>query len=126
MNPVSSKTILAVDTDATVLMFVSTLLRQKGHHVLEAKSGAKALEILNMFPTKINFLVADVNMEPVTGREVAENVRKKHPAVKTLYLTNNAAAKEMVREDVREKRAGILPKPFTPANFLKAVDATFK
>src|SRR5690606_39431077 len=67
---VSSKTILAVDSDATVLMFVSTLLRQKGHHVLEAKSGVKALEILNMFPTKIHFLVVDVNMEPINGHEV--------------------------------------------------------
>src|SRR5690606_22779628 len=119
---VSSKTILAVDSDATVLMFVSTLLRQKGHHVLEAKSGAKALEILNMFPTKIHFLIVDVNMEPVNGHEVAENVRKKHPAVRTLYMANNAAARELVREDVREKKAGLLPKPFTPANFLKSVD----
>lgn len=126
MTTPSPKTILAVDTDPTVLMFISTLLRQRGHHVLEAKSGPKAVEILNMFPTKINFLVADVNMAPMSGLEVAENVRRRHPSVKTLYLVNNASARDLVLEDVKQKKAGQLSKPFTPANFLKAVDTVLK
>ncbi len=123
MNSISPKTILAVDDDATVLMFISTVLRQKGHHVLEAKGSVKAMEILNMFPSKMNLLVTDVKMEPNSGLELAEVVRQKNPAAKILYLTTNAAAKEQVAEELRQKTASALQKPFTPANFLKAVDS---
>jgi hypothetical protein len=61
--------ILAVDDDDLVLMNTTAMLEDLGHVVLEAHSGAQALQILRM--EAIDLLVTDQDMPNMTGLQLA-------------------------------------------------------
>ncbi len=78
--------VLAVDDDALVLMNTVAVLEELGHHVLEAGSGAKALEILRA-GEPIDVVVTDQAMPHMTGLELAAAIHREWPQVKLVLAT---------------------------------------
>jgi two-component system cell cycle sensor histidine kinase/response regulator CckA len=109
----ANATVLVVEDAPSVLNFVSAILRQEGCHVLEATNGPDALRLLQRRKEQIDLLVTDVHMEPLTGTEVADSVRRLHPSVQTLYISGVFPANPKVSFEVNNGMAFFLPKPFS-------------
>ncbi len=80
--------VLAVDDDALVLFNTAAMLEDLGHTVLEASSGAAALEILRRQP--VDLIITDQAMPKMTGMQLIEAVRETWPEIPALLATGYA------------------------------------
>ncbi|MBA8881484.1 PAS domain S-box-containing protein [Phyllobacterium myrsinacearum] len=81
--------ILMVDDDALIAMSTVDMLEDLGHRVLEARSGAQALEILEK-EQDVDLLITDYSMPKMTGAELAKAVRLVKPDLPILIATGYA------------------------------------
>jgi PAS domain S-box-containing protein len=111
-------TVLAVDDDTLVLTNTAALLEDLGHHVVRARSGKEALELLEAHP-HVDLVITDQVMPRMTGLQLREAILKARPQLPVLIATGYA---EMPAD------AGAAPriaKPFTQRELADAVlDAT--
>ena len=103
--------ILVVEDNVDVRRIVCRLLRDFGCTVLEANSGAAALEILKS-GQKIDLMFSDVVMPGgMSGTELVQAARRLRPGIKTLLTTGFAEAS--LRQQAQFADAGeILSKPY--------------
>lgn len=82
-------TILVVD-DAEGSGLVSSWLRRAGHTVVEAATGAQALELLNR--TNVDLVVLDVHLPDMSGLDVCEQVKSSRAtaAIPVLHVSATA------------------------------------
>jgi len=81
--------ILLVDDDSLVAMSTTELLEDLGHEVIEAGSGARALEILRS-GREIDLVITDYSMPEMNGAQFAKAARKLRPALPILLATGYA------------------------------------
>ena len=103
--------ILIVEDNIDVRKIVCKLLQDFGCSVLEANSGAAALEILQS-DRKIDLMFSDVVMPGgMSGTELVQTARRLRPGIKTLLTTGFAEAS--LRNQAQFADAGeILSKPY--------------
>ena len=77
--------ILVVDDEASVLMTLSTILRNEGYQVDVADGGEAALEAVSR--SNYDVVMTDLNMPRVDGLAVLREVRKCSPNTVTLMVT---------------------------------------
>jgi CheY-like chemotaxis protein len=110
-----SKTALVVEDDWFVRGDIAAQFRQEGWQVLEAGTGAEALELLRN-GQKIDILVTDITLaDSITGWEVAEALRRLHPQVPVIYASGG--------HDIDSRRvlhSVSLRKPFSGHDLLSA------
>jgi signal transduction histidine kinase len=87
--PGSRATILVVDDDPLIAMSTVEMLEDLGHKVIEANSGAQALQILQNGEA-IDLMLTDQAMPGMTGLELAEIARKERPQMPILLATGYA------------------------------------
>jgi len=102
------RTVLVIDDDPDVRHFLSDSLESLGYRVLLAEDGEKGLSILET--AKPDVLLLDFAMPGLTGAEVADRVRAKHPALPIVFATGYSETAAIV-EAVGEA-AVVLRKPF--------------
>jgi len=78
-------TVLAVDDDELVLMNTVIMLEDLGYRVLEAHSGAEALQRLS--ETEVDLVITDQGMPRMTGTELAVAARQTHPGLPVILAT---------------------------------------
>jgi CheY-like chemotaxis protein len=113
------ETILLVEDDSEVRMFVRQMLTAHGYRVLEAADGDEAFAIARQ-PGVFDLLLTDVVMRGLNGRETAERVRALRPDVAVLYMsgyTDDA----VLRSGVFEQGTSFLQKPFGAADLARKV-----
>jgi CheY-like chemotaxis protein len=108
------ETVLLAEDQADVRLLTSTILESLGYSVLEADSGAKALEISGQFQGRIDLLLTDVIMPGMTGRGLAKRLRSLRPSIKVLLVSGYAEA-DRPQSRGSESEFDLLPKPFTPS-----------
>lgn len=74
--------VLLVDDDAEVCRTVALLLRAEGHSVIEATSGAEALEILERSADSVDFVLTDLRMPGIDGWELVRAASAIRPSLK--------------------------------------------
>jgi CheY-like chemotaxis protein len=79
-------TILVVDDDPLIAMSTVDMLEDLGHVVIEANSGQRALEIIDV-RRDIDLMLTDQAMPGMTGIQLAEIVRSKRPHLPVLLAT---------------------------------------
>jgi CheY-like chemotaxis protein len=85
--PLNGRIALVVEDDWFVREDIANQFRQEGWMVLEAATGAKALELLGQGQS-IDILVTDIRLaDSVTGWDVAKAVRLMHPDVPVIYAS---------------------------------------
>jgi two-component system cell cycle sensor histidine kinase/response regulator CckA len=107
------ETVLLVEDEPAVRALSRVALQTYGYTVLEAGDGGEALRVGGQHRGAVHLLLTDVVMPGMSGRQVAESLRPRHPAMKVLYLsgyTNDA----VVRHGVLVSETAFLQKPFTP------------
>ncbi|MDP6546494.1 MAG: response regulator transcription factor [Phycisphaerae bacterium] len=72
MTDEPARTILNVDDDEATLYTTSKILRQAGFEVVEARTGAEALELAGQLPDAI---VLDIKLPDIDGYEVCRRLR---------------------------------------------------
>jgi CheY-like chemotaxis protein len=103
----------------------AALLRELGHEITEASSGAEALTILEDVGQKIDVLLSDYAMPQLSGTDLLVRARKMLPNLPALLITGYADADEI---GGRPDDVAIVSKPFSQeelvAGLLTAVQRT--
>jgi signal transduction histidine kinase/CheY-like chemotaxis protein len=110
--------VMVVDDEPLIRNLVQALLRQEGHDVAVAASGAEALEQLES--ASVDVVLTDLAMPGMNGWELAAAVRTAAPHAAVVLSTGwgeSIAAGEPERAGV----AAILPKPFTKDELVACV-----
>ena len=84
------RTIVLVDDEDDVRSVMKSVLCQRGYTVLDAASGADAIQLLAGHSGAVDMLVTDVLMPGMSGRELYEHLAHRHPGLKVLYVSGYA------------------------------------
>jgi PAS domain S-box-containing protein len=82
-----AETVLVVDDDAPLRRTMRRVLESRGYRVLEAESGAAALELAAGCGEPIHLLLTDVVMPRMSGPELATRMREQRPTTPVLYVS---------------------------------------
>jgi CheY-like chemotaxis protein len=112
------RTVLVVDDDAIMLQVIERILRKENYELLQASSGAAALDLLNG-GLSIDLLITDVAMPEMNGPQLAERVRELLPGLPVLFQTGFSDMLFDDRPDLGD-HAAFLEKPFTARGLMEA------
>jgi CheY-like chemotaxis protein len=113
-------TILVVEDDEDVRVFVVGLLSEFGHDVLAAVDGTNALQTLDRHP-EIRLLFTDCALPSgMNGPEVAEEARCRHAYLKILYTTGYTCD-AIIHQGRFDPGVDLIAKPFTAAGLAERV-----
>jgi PAS domain S-box-containing protein len=87
--PVSrgAERIMVVEDEAALRGLLRRHLKNNGYEVIEARDGAQALQVARAVAGKIDLVLTDVVMPVMSGREMAERLRKERADVNVLYMS---------------------------------------
>ena len=107
-------TVLVLERNANVRGFMADVLADGGYEVIEANNAENAIDRFIVNKDRINILIMDATMRKKNGRDAYEEIKKINPRIKVLFTDDNY-------NEVTEKGAGLIPKPFLPIELLNAV-----
>jgi len=107
--------ILLVDDEPLVRQATAEMLREMGHIVIEAESGAAALAILEA-EDEVDLLITDYLMPSMRGSELAAEIVKQRPDMPVLLLTGYAHLAKGEAVGIRR-----LAKPFREVDLAREV-----
>ena len=112
--------ILVVDDDELSSLACSRALEAKGHRIVRVSSSAAALEALES--SQFDLLITDIKMPVRDGLHLIEAARGRFRALPVL-ATSGYPTEETASNSYARGADGFIPKPFTPAELLQAVEA---
>lgn len=115
-----TETILLVEDEQGVRRVTRQTLEILGYHVLEASSGDEALRIASEYGDAIDLLLTDVVMPGMSGRQVADALRKDRHELPVLFISGYHE-EEGVHAVSNQANESFLKKPFTPQQLTHAI-----
>jgi two-component system cell cycle sensor histidine kinase/response regulator CckA len=107
-----SGTILLVEDEESVRTFAARALEGRGYKVLQAGTGAEALEVLGDHDGDIDLVVSDVVMPEMDGPMLLTKLRATLPDIKIIFMSGYA--EEAFRNNLEDgEHFGFLAKPFS-------------
>ena len=117
--------ILVVEDEADLAELVAFNLRQAGHSVVTAGTGARALA--EMRRQRPDLVILDVMLPDITGLEVCRRMRRESDTQRTPVLMLTAKGEEVDRVVGFEVGADdYVTKPFSPRELVLRVDAILR
>jgi two-component system cell cycle sensor histidine kinase/response regulator CckA len=110
--PSGSATLLVVDDDHAVRTAVRRLLQRYGYVVLEADSGAAALQLLRDAAVQIDLVLTDVVMPGMSGIEFVQQMKVEFPAIPAVYISGHLD-EPSVHDGTRGAEQWVLAKPLS-------------
>ncbi|MBI4002752.1 MAG: response regulator, partial [Nitrospira defluvii] len=108
--------VLVVDDDPLVGRVTSEYVRVAGHRVEFAGSAAEAIKVFN--PERVHVVVTDHGMPHMTGRQLAEVIKKVSPDTTIVLLTGGDQTDEEASSAAVDV---VLSKPLTMASLQQAL-----
>ncbi len=109
-----AETVLVVEDDVLVRLVIAGYLRDCGYRVIEAASGAEALQVLQRDEAPVGVVLTDVEMPGGTdGFALARWVRRERPEVEVVMAGTPARAADAAGELCEEGPQGA--RPYEPA-----------
>ncbi|MGC1845005.1 MAG: ATP-binding protein [Pseudolabrys sp.] len=105
------ETILIVEDDDGVRQYASEILRDLNYQVIEAKDSATALRLLDA-DKKFDLLLTDVVLPGKNGRELANEVERRRPGTKIIFMTGYSR-NAIVHHGRLDAGIELIPKPLT-------------
>ena len=104
--------VLLVEDEDVVRSFAARALARQGYQVLEAGSGAEALELMQRDQKGVDLVVSDVIMPEMDGPTLLKELRKSKPDLKFIFVSGypDDAFKKSLDDGADY---AFLPKPFT-------------
>jgi CheY-like chemotaxis protein len=106
-----SEIVLVVEDEERVRTISVEALRDLGYTAIGASSAHEALQLCDS-GLGVSLLFTDVIMPAMSGRELANGLRQRHPNLKVLYTTGYTR-NAIVHNDVLEPGTSLLTKPFS-------------
>jgi two-component system cell cycle sensor histidine kinase/response regulator CckA len=114
-------TVLLVEDEDAVRSFAARALGQRGYQVLEASTGAEALEVFEEHKGEVDLVVSDVVMPEMDGPTMMKKLRETNSDLKIILISGYA--EDAFRRNLAENEHFMfLQKPFD----LKKLAATVK
>ena len=111
--------VLVVDDEPDYPRLLSIILSKEGFEVATATTGVEALEVGGYFAPDV--LIVDWMLNGTEdGLWVAEALRRKYPAIRTILITGYPSM-DLEAEVERLPAMRFLAKPFTPADLISLV-----
>jgi signal transduction histidine kinase len=105
------ETILIVEDDDGVRQYASEILRDLNYQIIEAKDSATALRLLDA-DKKFALLLTDVVLPGKNGRELANEVERRRPGTKIIFMTGYSR-NAIVHHGRLDPGIELIPKPLT-------------
>ncbi len=105
-------TILLVEDEDAVRDFAVRALTMRGYKVLDACGGEEALELVSEHDGPIDLLISDVVMPGMEGPELVNEMRKRMPELRVIFISGYAEESFRNAPD-RPEDCLFLPKPFS-------------
>lgn len=103
--------VLVVDDDPALLELVAGLLAAMGHHVLGARDGAEALDVLGCGSVEV--LVTDLQMPVLDGLALLAQIRQRAIGLPAIVVSGSWTAAQR-EEALRLGAARVMSKPVDP------------
>lgn len=115
-----SETILLVEDEVTLRMWVKEILENFHYRIVEAANGVEALKVWDDENGKIDLLVTDMVMpEGLTGGDLARQLKKRQPGLKVIYTSGYSG--EIMNNDANLPKGPFLSKPYPAPELAKLV-----
>jgi putative two-component system response regulator len=79
--------VVVVDDEPNVREVVARVLQSAGYRVLQAASGADALELLEREHANVELVISDLQMPEMDGAELLRRVQQRWPDLGTVFIT---------------------------------------
>jgi len=115
-----SETILVVEDEPVLRELARMILKDYKYDVLEASTGHEALQVWEKHKGRIDLLLTDMVMpEGMTGRELAETLRRQKPELKVIYTSGYSS--DVMGQEHAPRDIKFLQKPYPPLELAQAV-----
>ncbi len=115
-----TETILLVEDEAALRNLTAQLLKGCGYKVLEAQTGAEALEVSRRYSEPIQLLLTDVVMPSMSGRVLADKISEERPETRIMFMSGYTG-QTVGDHGVLAEGSLFLPKPFTRDSLARKV-----
>jgi len=103
---VQSGSVLVLDADPNILIFIGRLLEQHGMRTLFARNANEAIVICARTYVPIDLILANVTLPELSGPETVNRVRELRPELPALYMSARIDD-GMIRIDVMQRDSGV-------------------
>ncbi len=107
-----TETVLLVEDEQSLRALTRDLLERSEYSVLEASSGAHALEVAQRHGGPIHLLLTDVIMPGMNGAILAANLAPLHPEMKVLFMSGYTGS-FATQKGLLGEGSKVLQKPFS-------------
>ena len=114
-----SETVLAVEDEETVRTLTVRVLADAGYHVIAARDGHEALDIIRS-GVEPDLVLTDVVMPVLGGGDLAERLALERPSLPVLFMSGYTGV-ELAQRGLSEASDRFLQKPFSAENLLHKV-----
>jgi CheY-like chemotaxis protein len=111
---VLGESILVVEDDGEVRLYIVEILRGLHYQVFEAADAVAALAVVESGKARIDLLLTDVVLPGMNGRHLATEVAARANGIKVLFMTGYSR-NAIVHHGRLEPRVELIQKPFTEA-----------
>lgn len=118
--PRGTENILLVEDEPSVRMTTQRFLESLGYAVLSADSPEQAQRLAAEHRGSIHLLLTDVVLPRLSGRELAEDIKKREPGIRHLFISGYTAD-VLGAHGVLDTGLNYLQKPFSRAQLARKV-----
>ncbi len=127
MTSPNTKTILIVDDDEFICLFIKTILEKDGFNVAIAYNGEEALKAIET--TSVDLILLDWMMPVLSGFDVLKNLQNNQDKSKIPVMVVTASVTDSDTVSFIRKQMNVvefMPKPIEHAYLLQRVHETLK
>ncbi|MGA8752330.1 sigma-54-dependent transcriptional regulator [Candidatus Deferrimicrobium sp.] len=122
MNRNPLKRVLVVDDEQMIVSLLSTILREKGWVVTEARSGTEGIDQLDR--ARFDVILTDLVMPGDSGIDLLRAAKEIHPDVEVILMTGYATADTAI-EAMRNGAFHYIMKPMKPEEVVNLVEKAY-
>jgi DNA-binding response OmpR family regulator len=111
VQPGTAGTVLLIEEEAPLRHVIAQVLRKLGFHVYEAPDGRFGLDVFQVYQSKIDAILLDLNLRRLPGREVLRELQLIRPGVRVI-LTSTSSQESTWTELGDERPWAFLQKPY--------------
>jgi PAS domain S-box-containing protein len=114
-------TVLLVDDEEIVRDVGSELLKNLGYEVLEACNGIEAIEIFKEKKGEISFVILDMVMPELSGKDTFYRLKELEPEVK-VFISSGYSIDSIAQEIIHSGAKGFIQKPYSLFELSKVLE----
>ena len=106
------ETVLLVEDDEAILRMSQVMLERLGYRILAAGSPGEARRLVDEHKGAIDLMITDVILPEMNGRELADELQRIRPEIRTLYMSGYTA-NVIAHHGVLDRGVDFIQKPFS-------------